>query len=80
MSDARDLNDRELLLLVYDDVQEIKRDLLGPDGLVRRVSVVETRVDERTTKKAQYGVPAGFSALAILLYEIAKAKVGIGGS
>ena len=83
MTDARSLSDRELLLQVYDDMQEMKRDLLGSAGFIDttrdRLAVLETKIDERTTKRAQaYGIPAGVSALGILVWEIVKSKMNVG--
>lgn len=78
MSDARSLTDRELLLQVYDDVDEIKRDLLGKDGIARRLTVLEAKVDDRTSPRAKpFVIPAGVSALGIFLWEVAKRKVGM---
>lgn len=83
--DARDLTDRELLLQVYDDVLEMKADLLGRDGRKGfidetrdRLSVLETKVDERTpTKREQVALPAGLTAVLVIAWEYIKHKTGV---
>ena len=62
-------------------VSDLQADLDGNGrrGIKDRLSIVETKVEERTgySRTQALGVPAGFSALAVVLFEIIKRKVGM---
>jgi len=73
MTDARNLTDRELLILTHSKVMEIEDLLIGPDGVKRRLAVLETKVEERTAPKTiTYGIPAGVAGLLVVIWEAAK--------
>ena len=82
--DARELSDRELLVLTYEKVESIEEVLNGKErpGLVDRVTALETRVDERTSgtssRKEVVGFTATFSALLLVVSEYLKSRLGVG--
>lgn len=66
---------------LYELIEAIEHDLYGngQPGISHRLTVAETKLSERTTppKTATYGVPAGVSALAVIMWEVFKRKVGL---
>ena len=57
MTDATEMTDRELLMVIYTRVEDMHDDLNGngQPGLKERLDKVETRVEERTTKSTLIG-------------------------
>lgn len=82
--DARELTDRELLVLTFEKVESLEETLKGKErpGLVDRVTALETRVDERTSgtssRKEVVGFTATFSALLLVVSEYLKSRLGVG--
>ncbi len=79
MTDARNLSDRELLVLTHSLVEEIKYTLEGngSPGLKSRVTVLETKVDERTSpsRAAVVGLSAGVVVFLAAVTEAIKAAL-----
>ena len=74
MPDARDLSDRELLLLTFERVEQVHGAVFGPPSLSERLAVVETRVEERTTsKKATAGLSGLVAAIVVGVVEALRA-------
>ena len=76
--DPSKLSDRQLLILLYEDVEDIKTKLggNGQPGMSDRLTVVETRLDERTSKAK----PVAYGGLGLIAYiaaEWLRAKFGI---
>ena len=82
--DARELSDRELLVLTYEKVESLEHAINGNSrpGLQDRVTAVEAKLEERTaggsSRKEVVGFTAAFSGLLLFVTEYLKSRLGVG--
>jgi hypothetical protein len=72
--DARQLTDRELLVLLYEDMHEIKPLLKEYHDRIFRL---ELKASEPSPKIQSIGIPAGVASAALVVWEYIKARTGI---
>lgn len=77
--DASGLSDRELLVLTYQMSCDTKEAIFGngQPGIVTRLAAVETRVEERTSKKEILGVAGLVTLIVNAGFDLIKSKMGL---
>lgn len=60
-NNGQHLTDRELLLLAYEKIDQVSRDVEAVPHIAKGLAILETKVDERTSKQAKNA--AGISGI-----------------
>lgn len=68
------LSDRELLILAYEKIEQVSRDVQPVPAIDRRLIALETKVDERTSSQAKStaGISGVVAAIVVGVLEYAR--------